>query len=154
MANGSAGLVYFTLGYCLRKYETEKWLLIPCVLVYLACCIWGFPSVGMRSNVCSSAVVYLLSLPGCCAGIVIFNMLCRVISKYLHFLSLPFEYVGIYAMIIYVSHGILYISISKILYIWNITNLMPYTFWIIMGSYIIFLPIFCYFYKLSSKMSK
>lgn len=154
VANCSTGLAYFTLGYCLRKYETEKWLMVPCVLVYLTCCIWGFPFVGMRSNSCSSAIVYLLSLPGCCAGIVTFNMFCRHISKHLHLLSLPFEYVGKYAMIIYVSHGILYISISNILNVWNLTNLMPYTFWIIVGSYIIFLPIFCYLYSKQYRSSK
>ena len=145
VANGSAGLAYFTLGYCLSKYETKWWLLVPCVLGYAACCIWGFPDVGMHSNECTSALKYILSLPGGVAGIVSFNVLCRYISKYLHYLSVPFEYVGKYAMIIYVSHGILYITIQRILNSFELTSLMPYTLWLILGAYVLFLPAFCYF---------
>lgn len=145
VANGSAGLAYFTLGYCLSKYEMKWWLFVPCVLGYTACCIWGFPSVGMRANECTSAITYLLSLPGGIAGIVTFNVLCRYISKFLHYLSLPLEYIGKYAMIIYVSHGILYRSIPRILTSFDLTSLMPYTLWLTLGSYILFLPAFCYF---------
>ncbi|MBQ8938987.1 MAG: hypothetical protein IJ047_02020 [Paludibacteraceae bacterium] len=145
VANGAAGLAYFTLGYCLRRYETKWWLLVPCVLGYVACCIWGFPEVGMRSNECSSMLKYIAWMPGSLAGIVSFNMLCRLISKYLHYLSLPFEYIGKYAMIIYVSHGILYITISRALVSFDLTTLMPYTIWLILCSYVLFLPAFCYF---------
>ena len=144
VANGAAGLVFFTMGYCLSKYETRWWLLVPCVLGYVACCIWGFPGVDMRTNECTSAVKYLLSYPGSLAGIVTFNVLCRLVAKYLHYLSLPFEYIGKYAMIIYVSHGILYISIKRILPAFDLTSLMPYTLWLILGSYILFLPLFCW----------
>lgn len=143
VGNGAAGLSFFTMGYCLQKYETKWWLIIPCVIGYLACCIWGFSVVSMSSNMLRTGT-YLLNIPECLCGIVVFNVLCRLVSKYLPFLSHPFEYVGIYAMIIYVSHGLLYQTISKILYDFELTNLMPYALWIILGSYVIFLPLFCY----------
>lgn len=153
IANGAAGLAFFTMGYCLQKYETKWWLLVPCVLGYVACCIWGFPVVGMKSNILNSGM-YLLNMPACLCGIVVFNNLCRLISKYLHYLSLPFEYVGKYAMIIYVSHGILYITISRVLGSFELTALMPYTIWLILGSYALFLPAFCYFIpRLSMRLS-
>ena len=142
VANGSAGLAFFTMGYCLQKYETKWWLIIPCIIGYTACCIWGFPVVGMRSNTLDAGI-YLLNMPACLCGIVLFNVLCRLISKYVPLLSRPFEYIGMYAMIIYVSHGLLYISIGKILGDFELTTLMPYTLWIILGSYIVFLPLLC-----------
>ena len=151
IANGSAGLAFFTLGYYLQKYEIKWWLIIPCIIGYVACCIWGFPVVGMRGNGCESANEYLLNIPASIVGIVTFNTVCRLISKYLHYLSLPFEYVGKYAMIIYVSHAVIYGSLS-----WMIDSLslnMSYTstLWLILGAYVVFLPLFCF---LSNKIHK
>ena len=142
VANGSTGLAFFTMGYCLKKYETKWWLLIPGLIVYAACCIYEFPVVSMKSNFLHSGK-YLLYMPTCLCGIVVFNMVCRLISKYIPFLSRPFEYIGIYAMIIYVSHGLLYRPIYNILYDFELTSLMPYSLWIILASYVIFLPLFC-----------
>lgn len=151
LANSSAGLSFFCLGYCLRKYETKLWLLIPCAMIYITCLLCDFSGVDMFSNGSSSSCIYLLSLPASIAGIVSFNMLCRLISQYLPKLSLPFEYVGKYAMIIYVSHGLLYLSIGNILRIYNLTTLMPYCLWLFLGAYIIFLPLFCF---LSTKIRR
>ena len=142
VANGAAGLAFFTMGYCLQKYETKLWFIVPCLIGYIACCIWGFPVVGMRSNTLNTGI-YLLNMPACLCGIVLFNVLCRLISKYAPLLSRPFEYIGKYAMVIYVSHGLLYISIGKILVDFEMITLMPYTLWIILGSYIVFLPLLC-----------
>lgn len=150
VANGSAGLAFFTMGYCLQKYETKWWLIIPCVIGYIACCIWGFPVILMKSNMLHTGN-YLINMPACLCGIVVFNLVCRLTAKYAPLLSRPFEYVGIYAMIIYVSHGLLYMSISKLLYDFDLVNLIPYTLWIILGSYAVFLPLFCLLY---SKISK
>lgn len=146
IANGASGLAFFTMGYCLQKYETKWWLILPCVFAYIASCIWGFPIVGMKDNFLHSGI-YLLNMPACFAGIVVFNVICRYVARYLRVLSLPFEYIGKYAMIIYVSHGILYTSVGKILTNYELTTLMPYTLWLILGSYIIFLPLFCYLSK-------
>ena len=147
LANGSAGLAFFTLGYCFKKQEIKLWLLVPCVLVYTACCIWGFPDVGMRSNSCENSIKYLLNIPASFAGIITFNFACRYISKYLHYLSLPFEYIGKYAMIIYVSHGIIYGSMSWIIDSLNYNISYTCALWLILGSYVVFLPLFCYLSK-------
>ena len=151
VANGAAGLAFFTMGYSLHKYETKLWLIIPCFVGFLACCIWGFPVVGMKSNTLETGI-YLLNMPACLSGIVLFNVLSRLIAKYLPMVSRPFEYVGIYAMIIYVSHGLLYISITKILSDFELTSLMPYSLWLILGAYIIFLPILCVLKNRFSRM--
>lgn len=143
VANASAGLVYFTLGYCLQKYETKWWLLVPCVLGYLACCIWGFPGIDMRSNSCGSVFRYFITYPASLAGIVTFNMACRLIAKYLHFVSLPFEYIGKYAMVIYVTHGLLYSSIGKINDSFDLGMSYQLSLSLILASYVIFLPLFC-----------
>ena len=142
VANGSAGLAFFTMGYCLQKYETKWWLVIPCILGYVSCYIWGFSVVGMKQNILTTGI-YLLNMPTCLCGIIVFNMLCRLISKYIPFISRFFEHVGIYAMIIYVSHGLLYRPIWYILKDFELTSLMPYALWIILASYAIFLPLFC-----------
>ncbi len=147
LANGSAGLAFFSLGYCFQKYETKWCLLVPCVFGYVACCIWGFPDVGMRSNSCENAIIYLLNIPATFAGIITFNFACRLVSKYLHYLSVPLEYIGKYAMIIYVSHGIIYGSMSWILDSLNYNISYTCALWLIIGSYIVFLPLFCYLSK-------
>lgn len=143
VANGAAGLAFFTMGYSLQKDETKWWLLIPCLLIYLACCIFGFTIVGMRGNTLTQGV-YLLDMPTCLAGIVVFNVLCRLIAKHLRHFSLPLEIVGQFAMIIYVTHGIIYRSIAHLISFYELVSLMPYVFWIIVGAYILFLPLFCY----------
>lgn len=147
IANGASGLAFFTMGYSLQKYETKYWLWIPCAIAFIACCIWGFSMVNMKSNTllyeCISQC-YLLNMPECFAGIVVFNLACRAIAKYLPYVSWPFEKVGVFAMIIYVSHGILYKSIQKILYLYELTELRPYGLWIIVGVYILFLPLLCF----------
>ena len=149
-ANGSTGLAYFTLGYCTRKHETKWWLLIPCILSYIVCCFLNFPNIDMHLNQCGSVSRYLMSLPASCAGIITFNLACRYISKYLHYLSLPFEYIGKYAMIIYVSHGVIYGSMSWIIDSLNYNISYTCALWLILGSYIIILPLLCY---LSTKIT-
>lgn len=146
VGNGAQGLAFFTLGYCLQKYETKWWLLVPCIVVYVACCIWGFSIVSMSGN---SLLLgkYLLNIPECFAGIVVFNVLCRLVAKYLHKLSLPFEIVGQYAMVVYVTHGLIYSPIRHIFWHFEPVSLMPYIFWITVGLYICFLPLFCYLSK-------
>lgn len=147
IANGSTGLTYFTLGYCMSKHETKWWLFVPCIMVFIASWFLNFPSIDLHLNRCGSASIYLMSLPSAFAGIVSFNLLCRLVSIYLNYLSLPFEYVGKYAMIIYVSHGLLYGSIPWIIDSLDYRISHTCALWIILGSYIIFLPLFCYLSK-------
>ena len=150
IANGSTGLAYFTLGYCMQKYETKWMLFVPSLFVYIVCCVWGFPGIDMHSNYCENAIRYVVSLPASFAGIVVFNFACDLIAKYLHYLSLPFEKIGKYAMIIYVSHGIIYGSVPWIIDLLHCTLTYTCALCVILGSYVIFLPLLCI---LSQKIS-
>lgn len=147
IANGSTGLAYFTLGYCLQRIEVKWWLLIPCLLGYIACCIWGFPCIDMRSNSCENVFRYVVSLPASLVGIVTFNFACRLVSKYLTYISLPFETIGKYAMIIYVSHGIIYGSITWIIDSLQCTISYSHALYVIICSYIVILPLLCFLSK-------
>ena len=156
IANGAVGLSFFTMGYCLHKSETKLWLLIPCIIGYICCCIWGYPDVDMYSNSCDSVTKYLLNMPGSLAGIVTFNMLCRLVSKYFYYITLPFEYVGKYAMIIYVSHALLFGGVRYTLVSFELTQFMSFndSLLIILCTYIIFLPVFCYLYKMQRNFTQ
>lgn len=137
VANGSAGLAFFTMGYAFCGYETKWWILLPCIGIYIAECIWGFSYIDMRKNYLYSGY-YLLNIVESYAGIVVFNNLCRFISTHTH--AKFFQLVGRNAMIIYVSHGVLYAGIPNMIN----NSMVPYTLWIIIGSYIVFLPTMCY----------
>lgn len=144
VANSAAGLAYFTLGYLLGRHEQKWYILTPCALGYIACCIWGFPGVGMRENVCLDDLTYLITFPASICGIVTFNMVCRLCSRYLRFLSMPFEFVGRYAMIVYASHGLIYASVLRVFDFYSLPGLRPYTLWLILSAYALFIPI-CYY---------
>ena len=152
VANGSVGLAFFSMGYWLSKYETQWWLIVLCIFVYIPYLIWGLPtygSVGAINNTCDSIVGYLASLPVFFAGIVVFNGTCRLITKYLPHISVPFEMIGKYAMIIYVSHGLFSEGIPTILATFDLTSFMSFRtcFWIIVIAYVVCLPIFCFMSK-------
>lgn len=147
IGNGSAGVAFFTFGYCVHKLEMKKWLIIPCLLVYIACFIFGFPDVDMRTNRCGVMCMYLIYFPSCFAGIVTFNSLCRLISNRLHYVSVPFEQVGRHAMIIYVVHGLIFESIRKVCISMDIIVSCSYVFWIVLSAYLVILPLCCYFDK-------
>ena len=142
IANGAAGLAFFAMGYSLHKYEMNWRLLLPCLFVYVACSIWGFSVVGMKGNELFAGM-YMLNMPECLCGIVVFNGICRIISRYMSYVSRIFEYVGRYSMIIYVTHGLIFISIQRIFDLYHLTDFMPYSLWIIMATYALFLPPIC-----------
>ena len=99
----------------------------------------------MRSNYCVNSKMYLLSLPACFAGIIVFNMFTRILSSRLRFISTPLESIGRSAMIIYVSHGLIFESVCRILPSMGITRLMTFNsaLWIVLCAYVLLLPIFC-----------
>ena len=151
--NGTTGFVFYALGYSMHKYETKWWLIVPCAMCYIVCCVWGFSVVGMRTNVLLTPnKLYILNIPECFAGIVVFNVCCRIAveycHKYLHWLLAPLKVVGSYAMVIYVTHALLYKSVVNITMIYKLGAVIPYTLWIILGLYIVFLPLFCYVSRL------
>ena len=139
VANSIMGLMFFTLGYCIANYETKWWIYVPCFLGYVACCIWGFSVVQFLPNTLHSGY-YLLNMPSALAGIVTFNVLCRLVAKYVPKITVPFEVIGKNALILYVAHGILYTSLASIILNFQLTSIMPYAIWLIIAAYILVLP--------------
>lgn len=101
IANGAAGLSFFALGYAMRDLETKWWLIVPCAVVYILGCIFGFPIVDMWPNEVITGN-YLLWIPVAFCCIVAFNAVCRWITSVAR--VKPIEWVGQNAMTIYVVH--------------------------------------------------
>ena len=141
VANGASGLAFFALGYGLRNYEIKWWIVVPCILVYILCCFVGFPMVDMIFNKLLAGE-YLLWIPVAFCGIVTFNALCRFIYK--HVRIRPIEIAGQNAMNIYVTHILIVLTCTFLLEYFNLSQLYPYATWILLASYVLFLPIFCY----------
>ena len=141
VANGSAGLIFFALGYGLRDYESKWWIILPCAFVYILCCIVGFPMVDMMFNKLLAGN-FLLWIPVAICGIVTFNALCRFVYQYIRLR--PIEIAGQNAMYIYVTHILIVLTCTFIMEYFTLSQLYPYTTWILLGSYVLFLPICCY----------
>ena len=141
-ANGAAGFSFFVLGYGLKEYENKWWLIIPCLLVYIVCCFTGFPMVDMMFNKLIAGH-YLLWIPVALCGIVTFNTICRFTCKYIS--VRPIEIVGENAMIIYVTHILILLTIQFVITYFVITTLYPYMLWMYLAGYIVFLPLLCQF---------
>lgn len=141
VANGASGIVFFALGYALSNLESKWWVIVPCVLAYIICCYLGFPMVDMMYNQLIAGN-YILWIPVAFCGIVVFNMLCQWITKYVHIT--PIELVGQNAMTIYITHILIVISIQFVITYCEITKLYPHLMWVFIGGYVIFLPILCY----------
>lgn len=140
LANGAAGFAFFALGYAFRDYEQRWWLVVPCIVVYIAGCIIGFPMVGMLEN----AVIagnYMLWIPVAFCCIVVFNQMCFFLYKWIR--VKPIEIVGKCAMPIYVSHVLLIVIIDFIANYFQLAISSNMVLFSILLSYIIFLPLFC-----------
>lgn len=141
VANGASGLVFFTLGYALRDYENKCWMIVPCAVAYLHCCFVGFPLVDMMFNKLLAGN-FLLWIPVAFCGIITFNAFCRELCKYIRIK--PLEFAGQNAMNIYVTHILIVLTCTFLLEYFNLSQLYPYATWILLASYVLFLPIFCY----------
>lgn len=141
IANGASGLAFFALGYGMRDYEHKWWIIVPCVLVYVICCFIGFPLVDMMFNKLLAGN-YLLWLPVAFCGIITFNALCRFIYRFIRIKLI--EIAGQNAMNIYVTHILIVLTCTFILEYFDLSRLFPYTIWILLGSYVLCLPICCY----------
>lgn len=115
VGNGAAGLAFYTVGYWLSRYESKWWLLIPCGLVYLYCCFFGFPMLDMLCYKLLNGS-FRLWVPVAICGIIVFDGLCRAIkclyAKIEEYVSVSanrsiLEAIGRNAMPIYVSHVLL-----------------------------------------------
>ena len=141
IANGASGLAFFALGYGLRDYENTWWIIVPCVLVYVFCCFIGFPLVDMMFNKLLAGN-FLLWIPVAFCGIISFNALCRFMYQYIRIK--PIEIAGQNAMNIYVTHILIVLTCIFILEYFDLSPLFPYTIWILLASYALFLPVICY----------
>ena len=140
VANSMTGMVFFALGYGLREYENKWWLILPSVAIYIVCCIGGFPIVDMIYNKSFNGN-YVLWIPTALCGIIVFNTLCRWVAKGIRMRWV--EWTGRNAMVIYVTHAIIvHLCVFAISY-FELISLYSYILWIIIGAYMIFLPILC-----------
>lgn len=140
VANGAAGLSFFTLGYALRDWEQKWWLIAPSVLVYIVGCVWGFPVVDMWPNELLAGQ-YLLWIPVSLCCIITFNAVCRWI---IHLIPVkPIEFVGKNAMTIYVVHCIVFVSVATLFEYYNIQISSGRLFFIILLAYALILPASC-----------
>ena len=142
IANGAAGVSFFALGYAMRDLEQKWWLLLPCALVYVLGCIFGFPVVDMWPNEVVTGN-YLLWIPVAFCCIVTFNAICRLVAQYIR--VKPIEWVGQNAMTIYVAHILIVtLFIDLVLRRINVTIPTHCVIGMIITIYAILLPLYCW----------
>ena len=140
IANGAAGLCFFTLGYAMKKYEFSWTLILPCTIVYIVGCMRGFPMVDMLSNsLLSNHYVLWIPISFCC--IIFFNAFCRIFCKYVRVKFI--EIIGLYAMPIYVTHRIIIQSVYFLVTYLNIIIPSWLLMCLMLLSYVVFLPLSC-----------
>ena len=140
VANGAAGLSFFTLGYALRDWEQKWWLIALSVLVYIVGCVWGFPVVDMWPNKLVAGQ-YLLWIPVSLCCIITFNAVCRWITCLIQVKQM--EWVGKNAMTIYVVHCMVYVTVSTIFEYYDVQIATGWLFGVILLAYALILPIVC-----------
>lgn len=141
IANGAAGVSFFALGYAMRDLEQKWWLLLPCALVYVLGCIFGFPVVDMWPNEVVTGN-YLLWIPVAFCCIVTFNAICRLVAQYIR--VKPIEWMGQNAMTIYVVH-ILIVTLFIELVLRSLNTTIP-SLWVIgliVATYAVVMPLCC-----------
>lgn len=145
MANGAAGLVFFALGYAMRGCDTKWWIIVPCCIVYLMCCIQGFTTVDMLFNKLLSGI-YEIWIPLSLCGIIVYNALCNLLYKYVQLGII--EYIGRHAMLIYVTH---FIIAKWVIFVLNVLDLQIQSALLVLMvllAYVLFIPIINYILKL------
>lgn len=149
IANCASGLAFFALGYWLKDFQFKNWLFFPSLLVYVTCCIFGFPYVIMMSNTLVQSS-YLLWIPASLCGIVVFNNMCRIVCDVVckfapsHIRVRPLELVGRFSMPIYVTHALIYESVAQIVLIFDKESIEHCVLWLTLVAYVMFLPIICW----------
>jgi len=145
IANSASGLSFFTLGYLLKDIQYSKLLFCLSAIVYITCCIFGFPYVIMMSNTLVSGP-YMLWIPVSLCGIVFFNNLCYMLCErdiLPPLIRTTLARIGQNAMPIYVTHELIYESITNIILTYGDEFIKPFALWIILAVYALFLPIIC-----------
>lgn len=140
IANGASGLVFFALGYGFKEYEQKIWVFLPCLLVYLICVFAEFPIVDMHSN-SLLAGSYWAWMPVAICSIIAFNNVCAVLCKFVNFKVL--SWIGRHSMQIFVSHFLILCVIDFVVRYFELVQLRPYSLCLMLGAYILILPICC-----------
>ena len=141
VANSAAGLSFFALGYALKEYEKRLYLIIPCLVIYVTCCCYGFSMVDMIFNKLLSGY-YMLWLPTAFCSIIVFNSLCKIIYKYFGNIRL-IESIGQHAMPIYVTHYLFGAIVCFVVTYFKLKISSQHLIFLILACYIIFLPLIC-----------
>ena len=149
VANGAVGLTFFSLGYALRDWEQKWWIVVPCFVVYIMGCIFGFPMVDMLSNELLKGE-YCLWIPVALCCIVVFNALCRRLCKLVSIK--PFEWIGKNAMLIYVPHYLIVCVVVNFFQLINLRIVPLGMFGVLMFSYVLLLIGILVFHRI--KLSK
>ena len=150
VANGAAGLGFFTVGYAMRDYEQKWWVIVPCILVYILGCVLGFPIVDMLPNQLVAGN-YLFWIPSAFCCIIVYNTLYQWIYKFIRIK--PIELVGQNAMVIYVVHCMLFVGVSTVFEYFDVPISSGWLFAVIILAYALFLPICCWINLRISKKS-
>lgn len=144
VANGAAGLSFFTFGYAMRDWEQKSWIVVPCLMVYVVGCIVGFPIVDMMGNHCLAGN-YLLWIPVAFCCIIFFNALCKWLTVILRFKLI--EWIGRNSMIIYIVHALIFVSIYEIVIHYFCPMSGQLLLYLILLAYVVILPICCILYS-------
>ena len=105
--NIGPGICFFSAGYFLHKYESNKIVLTCSMLVYILLAIMEFPIVALMDNRLIQGNYYLW-MPCAICCIVAFNNFCRILQKILTKVwNISFEffhYISEGAMVFYAAH--------------------------------------------------
>lgn len=137
LGNICIGIVFYSLGYLLRKKQYDKCLLIVAIPIYIYIYIFTPSNVDVRANTCNSGLYGLYYLGSICS-IIILNNTIRSIS--LRFSIL--EYIGRHSMSYYLTHWLIMILTRDILTQWCSIVEPSWHFTIISILSVILLPLF------------
>ena len=145
IANVFSGLAFYSIGFCLRDIENNKWVILISFIIFVCGCFCGFTIVDMWPNKLLTGH-YMLWIPTSVCGIIVFNSLCRYLT-YLELLKNGFSTIGRFAMPIYVTHAIIIIIISEVIVYLQDSTLQQNASYIILGSCIVCLTLICMIWK-------
>jgi len=111
ISNTSWGVLFFVIGYCMKKYEQNKWVIVIAAIVYIVSC---FTTVGqLYSEKNLPWIWHILWIPSCACACVFYNNFCRWLEKVLSMINervkcewggAVVEYIGRNSMTFYVVH--------------------------------------------------
>lgn len=109
-------MCFFATGYWLKDKEKTLVFLLSLffygfvVVVYSVGWIHDFPYLYMHANIIANRSSYLLFFPTALAGIIVTNVIFRLLCEFMRFRVL--EYIGKNSMNFYVTHWILFVFVT------------------------------------------